>query len=204
MKNKLPILILLGLFSSCITTQKATSFLETHGQLAGLCAAHYPVVDSQGTRTVIYSPAPNIDYTGKLDSLKANFSDQLQAFRDAASQQAGDTTCVATIQALQAKYEALQASYLKLQRAYKPCNPDTAYITQDIYHDTNPAKTADLTQRLTITQAKYETAQGKASRRGKLMWGTWILIALVGGGYFFLKGRMALIMSIVNKAKNIV
>jgi len=211
MKTKLPILILLGLFSSCMTTQKATSFLERYGQLAGLCAAHYPVIDSQGSRTVTYNPAPNIDYTGKLDSLKVNFADQLQAFRDAASQQASDTPCVATIQALQAKYEALQASYMRLQRDYKPCNPDTAYITQNIYHDTNPAKTAALSQIITRQRidsvkadAALQTAQGKASRRGKLMWGTWILIALVGGGYFFLKGRTALIMSVINKAKNIV
>lgn len=203
MKTSLVLLCSL-LFASCMTTQKATSFLERKGQLPGICADRYPVVDSQGATIIQYRPAANVDRTAQLDSLKTIFDQQLQAFNTAKAGHAKDTPCLRTIQSLQMRYESLQAAYEKLHASYKPCKPDTAFIDHNIYHDTNPAKTADLTQRLTITQDKYEAAQDKAARRGKLMWGTWILIALVGGGYFFLKGRTALIMSIVNKAKNIV
>ena len=186
----LVVLFLGFLLCGCMSTNKAIGYLEKKGKLAGTCADHYPVVDSAGKTTIVYRPADNVDHTKQLDSLKNDFDQQLQAFKDAQHAQAHDTGCVRTIQELQRQYENLRDQYLDLKAKYKPCNPDTAFITKDVYHDTNPAKTAALQQQVTEYKTKYETAQDKASKRGKLIGGAGILIAVGMGAFVIAKFKI--------------
>lgn len=185
------IVLLLGfLLCGCVSVQKAIRTLEKKDKLAEVCADHYPVVDSAGKTTIVYRPANNVDHTKQLDSLKKDFDEQLHAFKDAQRIQANDTGCARTIQALQKQYEVLVKSYEQLYASYKPCKPDTAYRDRDIYHDTNPAKTAALQSALDKQSTELKQAENGRANWRKWALITWGIIAACESVFFMAKTKI--------------
>lgn len=128
MKKLFPIL-LLALFTGCLTTQKAEDFLMKKGALAGLCATEYPVADSLGAPVVdSIKPAHNPDYTPAIDNLDAAVNHLVTDL-----QQHADSACEEVQQRYRKELLQLQRQIRILKEQYRPCKPDTLLTTQYIY-----------------------------------------------------------------------
>lgn len=65
----------------------------------------------------------------------------------------------------------------------------------------NTAKISYLTQANTTLSNSLKTYKNKAEHRGKLMWWTWGILAVLIAGYFFIKSRTAIFTNIISRLK---
>lgn len=168
------LIILIAFLSSCTTQRKATKYFNQHGfEAAKYCAAAFPIRDS-----TIYIPGETVV---KSDTVTIE----------------GDSVPCPILPG-------------QIDTFFVKCPPsqiihDTIFRTDTVkVIKENTAKDtiiAGLNNKISIQKEKTEVAQQKATHRGKLMWGTWILLALIICGYFFLKSRTALISNIIKKLK---
>lgn len=77
---------------------------------------------------------------------------------------------------------------------------DTLRITKE-----NPAKDsiiAGQAKQISEQGIRLQIAEDKASHRGWLMWGTWVVLAVAIAGWIFVKSKSAVITTVVNQIKN--
>lgn len=130
MKN---LIIIFSLFLICgcnidkrnIERQHAYNY-KYQGELAKDCATLFPAKDSVGTP--IYSPAHNIDYSGRVDSLK-HYADSVKGALTLLANLPNDTAKLKHTVVLQSgQINTLVNKINDLRAAYKPCKPDTVKV----------------------------------------------------------------------------
>lgn len=133
MKN-LIIIIFLFLICGCSAAYRQQRDIERQhaynykyqGETAKDCATLFPAKDSVGTP--IYSPAHNIDYSGRFDSLK-HYADSVKGALTLLVNLPNDTAKLKRTIVLQSgQINTLVNKINDLRAAYKPCKPDTVKL----------------------------------------------------------------------------
>lgn len=174
--SSITVLLVLLFMSSCVTQKKAVRYFQDHAfTAASYCASAFPVRDSivrmQGHE--IYLPGDTVIIPGK------------------------------TIRCPVVTPPPVSPSVVHC--------PDSRLITDTLLRtDTvtlwreNTAKTASMVltvQRLRTDSVRSVIVKAKATKRGWLMWGTWIVLFLVIVGYISVKSRTALLRSVISGIK---
>ncbi len=205
MKKLIPLLFLLTSCSASYYQQRDVKKqhqlnYQYQGELAKDCATLFPVKDSIGTP--IYTPSHNIDYSGKVDSLK-KYADSLKGLPRIV---VTDTAQAHRIIIFQAKQiNTLTDKINALRAAYKPCKPDT--IVKPIYR-VDEAKLKALqnddnikTDSLKITKHDLVNSKKSASKGWLYFWilvGSLVIIIVAKVIIFFYGGGWA------NTIKNVI
>lgn len=174
---------------ACTTARKAVTYFNEHPDVsAGYCAEKYPVKDSVGETTTVYTPANNEDLQPKLDELQQTAEGLQRKLVEADSARRKDPAKPCPeVRPFQNEIDALLTRISKLQSEYKPCIPDTIFKEKVVYRE-NTAMVASLSEQIKKITRALENMTGErdiykeeASRRLK-----WILalFALVGLGIF--------------------
>jgi hypothetical protein len=136
MKKLIIILTLSSLFASCMSIEKAISYLEQKGKLDDVCANKFPVNESAAsTELESLKPADNKDYSADFKELKSKMQDMDRSWEALLD---SNTTAISTLYQREILKMQRQMSSMKeyinaLEANYKPCKPDTAYIHTKYY-----------------------------------------------------------------------
>lgn len=131
----IPLFVILALATvSCNTAKRATNYLNDHNEFAAqYCATNFKGEDSIISVHDTLIKADNKDYTGEIDSLLAQVDETENKRRvDSLRASLSHTVCVQVVDDLQKDNAVLKSRIVALQQAYKPCKPDTLFITKDI------------------------------------------------------------------------
>lgn len=170
-------------FTSCMTPQKATSYLKEKGLLADTCAANYPVQSKRDT-TIVERKVVDQDVLDSLAKVNAELQQKLD-YINGLPPVIDSSTC----QELRAKYAADIRKYQqKVNRLEERLSElkarDTTFKNTDIDSAKLAAanrKTSLLEKQIKDTEAELFKAEDKAKDRGKTS-----LYSIVGNGLLLL------------------
>ena len=182
------LIILIAMMGSCSVERKirnAQSVAYEHpDSFANFCAKVYPPKDSLGKPVIQYLPANNQNYTSKIDSLS-------QALKEAEIRSSADTSEIG--KKYRGEIGKLKVQVDALRKAYKPCEPDTLYVTNTVYRE-NTARVKDLELKLASKSKDYdamvvERDKWNDSANKRLYWllGLGVLIVVYLGLKFWIK-----------------
>ena len=143
------LIILIAMMGSCSVERKIRKAQAVAYQFpdsfAKVCSTLYPPKDSVGKPTIQYLPANNQNYTSKIDSLS-------EALKEAEIRSSADTSEIG--KKYRGEIGRLKAQVDALRKAYKPCEPDTLYVTNTVYRE-NTARVKDLELKLASVTKDY-------------------------------------------------
>ena len=143
------LVILIAMMGSCSVERKirkAQAVAYEHpDSFSKFCGDVFPPKDSLGKPTVVYIPSNNQNYTSKIDSLS-------EALKQAELKASKDTSEVG--KKYRGEIGKLKVQVNALRKAYKPCEPDTLYVTNTVYRE-NTAKVKSLELKLASVTKDY-------------------------------------------------
>ena len=190
-----------SIFSGCNTYQKQLNKFQLFanaysGELAKLCVEKFPAKDSiGGVKVDSTKKANNIDYQGKIDSLKEKADALKQELSKAASNK--DDPCSPVIIKYQQKLDELNDQITGLKNSYKKCKPDTIFKTQTVFRVDQAAVRVwqdrftvarDSVNQLTVELADEQKTAGKRLKWIVILSG--IVVAFGGLTLLKLTGRI--------------
>jgi len=143
------LIILIAMMGSCSVERKirkAQAVAYEHpDSFANFCAKVYPPKDSIGKPVIQYLPANNQNYTSKIDSLSEDL-------KEVENRSIADTSEIG--KKYRGEIGRLKVQVDALRKAYKPCEPDTLYVTNTVYRE-NTAKVKSLELKLAYVTKDY-------------------------------------------------
>lgn len=170
------LLILIAMLSGCATRkEKSLAYAaQNPKEFAQFCGDYYPPNDSVGKPTIVYIPADNKNYQQDIDSL----SKAIETLKNEVNVDERD--CAKEYKPI---VDRLSKQVKDLKEAYKPCEPDTAYVSTTVYR-TNMGKVVFLQGEVDKFKALYQKEKDTKTK----------LIYWLAGISFLLLAALALLI----------